>query len=94
MSQTQSLENHGLEYTVFRPSLEQTYSKKSDLEIILHRLYHRENAVFNRIVIAIKTNENAQSMMLASELIRIRILKRNFCLALELMYHYNIRHSY
>ena len=93
MSQIQSLENHGVN-AVFRPSIEQAHSKTLDLETILHRLYHRENEIFNRIVVAIKINDNAQSMMLASELIRIRILKRNLCVVLEIVYHYNTRHSY
>jgi len=35
MDQLQSLENHGLNSTSSKPHFEQTYSKTSDLEIIL-----------------------------------------------------------
>jgi len=94
MSQIQSVENHGLNSTYFKSSFEQTHFKISDLEICLHKLYHRENEIFNRIVLAIKSNDNAQSMILASELVRIRILKRNICVALELVYRYNTKHTY
>lgn len=93
MSQIQFVENHGLNYTYFKSSFEQTYSNTNDLEIVLHRLYRRESEIFNRIVIAIRANDNAQSIMLASELIKIRILKRNLCVALELVYHHNTKHS-
>ena len=93
MSQIQSLENHGLNNNVFNPTIEPVNSKTSELEIILYRLYHRENEIFKRIVIAIRINDNAQSMMLASELLRIRILKRNLGLSLELLYKHNSKHS-
>ncbi len=92
MSQIQTLKNQDLN-TEFRPFFEQTYSKTSDLEIILHGLYHKENEIFNHIVMTIKTNDNTHSMMLASELIRVRILKRNICVALELAYRYKLRHA-
>lgn len=92
MSQIQFVENHGLNSTYFKSSFE-TYSNTNDLEIVLHRLYRRESEIFNRIVIAIRANDNAQSIMLASELIKIRILKRNLCVALELVYHHNTKHS-
>lgn len=94
MSQIQFVENHGLNSIYYKSSFEQTHSNTTDLEVILHRLYHRENEIFNRIVIAIRINDNAQSTMLASELIRIRVLKRNLCVILELVYHHNTRYSY
>lgn len=92
MSQIQFVENHGLN-SYFKSSFEQTHSNTNDLEIVLHRLYHRENEIFNRIVLAIRTNDNTYGMMLASEIIRIRVLKRNLCVALELIYHHNTKYS-
>ncbi len=92
MSQIESFEKNGLNFTVIKPYFIQTQTKTSDLEIILERLFRRENIIFNRIVLAIRINDNAQSTMLASELIKIRTLKRNLCIALELAYHYNITH--
>jgi len=93
MSQIESFENNGLNFTVIKPYFVQTQTKTVDAEIVLQRLFRRENIIFNRIIMAIRTNDSAQSTMLASELIKIRRLKRNFCVALELMYHYNILHS-
>jgi len=92
MSQIQFVENHGLNSTYFKSSFEKTHSNTNDLEIVLHRLYHRENEIFNRIVLAIRTNDNTHAMILASELIRIRVLKRNLCVALELVYHHNTKY--
>jgi len=93
MNQIESFENNDLNFTVIKPRFVQTHTKTSNLEIVLQRLYRRENIIFNRIVMTIKTNDSAQSRMLASELIKIRILKRNLCIALELAYHSNIIHS-
>lgn len=93
MSQIESFENNGLNFTVIKPYFVQMQTKTADAEIVLQRLFRRENIIFNRIVMAIKTNDSAQSTMLASELIKIRILKRNLCVTLELMYHYNISYS-
>lgn len=92
MNQIESFENYGLRFTVIKPYFIQTHTKTVDLEIVLQRLFRRENIIFNRIVMAIRTNDSTQSTMLASELIKIRILKRNLCVALELMYHYNTSH--
>ena len=94
MSQIQSLKNQGLNHIIFKTDIESPHSNTSDLETVLNRLYHRENEIFKRIVIAIRINDDAQSTMLASELLRIRVLKRNICFALELLYNYNTRHSY
>ncbi len=93
MNQIESFENNGLNFTVIKPYFVQMQIKTVDAEIILQRLFRRENIIFNRIVMAIKTNDRAQSTMLASELIKIRILKKNLCVTLELMYHYNISYS-
>ncbi|QLH10480.1 hypothetical protein [Nitrosarchaeum sp. AC2] len=93
MSQIESFENNGLNFTVIKPYFVQMQTKTVDAEIVLQRLFRRENIIFNRIVMAIKTNDSTQSTMLASELIKIRILKRNLCVTLELMYHYNISYS-
>ena len=94
MSQIQSLKNHSLNHMIFKTAIESPHSNTSNLETVLHRLYHRENEIFKRIVIAIRISDDAQSMMLASELLRIRVLKRNICFTLELLYNYNTRHSY
>ncbi|MCV0412877.1 hypothetical protein [Nitrosarchaeum sp.] len=92
MNQIESFENNGLNFTVIKPYFVQTQTKTRDLEIVLQRLFQRENIIFNRIVMTIKTNDSVQSTMLASELIKIRTLKRNLCVALELMYHYHTSH--
>jgi len=93
MSQIQSIEKHDLKPAEINPYFAQIHLNTSNLDTVLLRLYHRENEIFNRIIIAIKTKDNTQSIALASELLRIRILKRNIYIMLELSYNYNSRHS-
>ncbi len=53
------------------------FNKKFQLEAILERLQKRDNEIFGRIVEAIKTKDSVLSRLLASELAKIRILKRS-----------------
>lgn len=53
------------------------FYKKFQLETILGRLEKQDNELFGRIVEAVKTNDNFLSAMLASELVKLRILERN-----------------
>jgi len=91
MKQTLSLKNINL---TFNPSLiVQTHSVVY-LKTILEELSQKDDKIFKRIITAIKSNNDTESIMLASELVRIRILEKNIHMTLELLQYFKIKYLY
>ncbi|MCE9651621.1 MAG: hypothetical protein K8Q89_00960 [Nitrosarchaeum sp.] len=77
--------------STFNPSLIVQTSEAAYLQILLGELSQKDYKIFKQIIIAIKTNSDTQSVILASELARIRILEKNICMTLELLQHFKTK---
>jgi len=62
------------------------------LQTLLEKLSQKDDKIFKQIIIAIKTNNDSHSLMLASELGRIRILEKNIIMTLKLLQHFKTKH--
>jgi len=95
MKQTLCLKKVDL-ISTFDPSwtIQTQIQSTSNLKIILKRLSQKDDEIFTRIIMAMKINDDIQSMMLASELVRIRILKKNIHMILESLQYFKTKHSY
>lgn len=91
MSHIELFKNNGLKFTGVKPYFVQT--KIADLEKYATENISKRKYYFNRIVMAVRTNDRTQSIMLTSEIIKIKVSKRNLCVALKLFYHYNTMYS-
>jgi len=69
----------------------QTRTISVNLEIILERLSQKDDEIFTHVITAMKIKNYIQSAMFASELARIRILKRNIRMILELLQYSKIK---
>lgn len=95
MKQTLCLKNTDLNSTFdLSRTIQTTINSAVHLEIILERLSQQDDEIFTRIITAIKINNDIQSVMLASELARIRILKRNIRMILDLLQYFKTKHLY
>jgi len=64
------------------------------LQTLLEKLSQKDDKIFKRIITAIKSNNDTESIMLASELVRIRILEKNIHMTLELLQYFKIKYLY
>ena len=69
-----------------------SYPKVLQLETMINKIDKKDAELFCRIVEAVKINDLSLSEMLAFELTKIRILKRNLLVTVELIHRYRTKY--